>query len=374
LTDQGSPPRRSARQPDLGRRGYDRPRLDRAGSERARADRPRRVERQSRPPGWGQDAFGPDPDTDADLPPWAGPSVHASRPGGTRLRPPVPAPADDYDYDERVDAWEGDERPEWPDEPVPATPATPAAPGARPGRAQRSRRSGRRAAAARLRKSRRRVLRWCGIAIAVCVVAAVTAMILTHKDTPKLPYVTALQHGEFTSVPDTCTALSPAAIGQYLPGSHSTVQSLGAATDSECSFTVDGNHEFMILTLAAQSFQPFAAATGNGSASQNALDNFAADRVLLASPPKNSAVPKASVAPLTGLGKQAFVAVQVEHTGGIARDVATVTVLERNDVLTVSVSAQESHGFGPVPVSTLQGDAQAVAASLLRKALAQPTA
>jgi hypothetical protein len=327
------------------------------------------MERQSRPPGWGQDAF--EPDTDTDLPPWAGPSIHATRPGGTRLRPPAQVPADDYDDEsgERVDAWEGDERPEWPDEPVPA-----AAPDARPGRPQRSRRSGRRAAAARLRKSRRRVLRWCGIAIAVCVVAAVTAMIVTHKDTPKLPYVTSLQHGEFTSVPDTCTALSAAAIGRYLPGSHSTVQSLGSATDSECSFTVDGNHEFMILTLGAQSFQPFAAATGNGSASQNALDNFTADRVLLASPPKHSAVPKASVAPLPGLGKQAFVAVQIEHTGGIARDVATVTVLERNDVLTVSVSAQESHGFGPVPVSTLQGDAQAVAASLLRKALTQPTA
>jgi hypothetical protein len=334
------------------------------------------MERQSRPPGWGQDAF--EPDTDTDLPPWAGPSIHAIRPGGTRLRPP--APADDYDYDtaDRVDAWEGDERPQWPDEPdrgVPVGPRVgrPDRPG-QPGRAQRSRRLGRRAAATRLRKSRRRVLRWCGIAIAVCVVGAVTAMIVTRKNTPKLPYVTSLQHGEFTSVPNACTVLSSAEIGRYLPGSHSTVQSQDTATYSECSFTVDANHNFMILTLGAQSFQPFAAATGDGSASQNALDNFTADRVLLASPPRHSAVPKATIGTLAGLGQRAFVAVQIEHTGGIARDVATVTVLERNDVLTVSVSAQESHGFGPVSVGTLQGDAQAVAASLLKKAQTQPTA
>ncbi len=358
MTEQGTPPRRSARQPDLGRRDYDRQRPD-----RARADRPRRVERQARPPGWDQDAFGPD--TDADLPPWAGPSVHATRPGGTRLRPP--APADDYDPGDRVDPWEGDEPPEWPDEPIPA-----GAPGG--GRPQRTRRSGRRAAAARLRKSRRRVLRWSGIAVVLCIVAAGAALILTHKTTPKLPYVTSLLHGEFKSVPDACTALSPAVIGQYLPGSHTTVQPLATSTDSECSFTVDGNHNFLILTLGAESYQPFAAATGNGSASQNALDNFAVARALLADPPKHSAVPKAVISPLTGIGQRAFLAIQVEHTGGIARDVATVTVLERNDVLTVSMSAQENRGFGPVPIGTLQADAQAVAGSLLKKALAQPTA
>jgi hypothetical protein len=368
LTDQGTPPRRSARQPDLGRRGYDRPRPDRAGTERprpdrARADRPRRVERQGRPPGWDQGAFGPD--TDADLPPWAGPSIHATRPGGTRLRPP--APAEDYDPAERVDPWEGDEPPEWPEEPVPArAPAD--------GRPQRGRRSGRRAAAARLRKSRRRVLRWSGIAVVLCVVAAGTAMILTHKTTPKLPYVTTLQRGEFKSVPNTCGVLGAAGVGQYLPGSHSTVQSQDTATDSECSFTADGNHNFLILTLGGQAFEPFAAATGDGSASQNALDNFRVDRALLADPPKHSAVPKATISSLTGLGQLAFLAIQIEHTGGIARDVATVTVLERNDVLSVSMSAQESGGFGPVAIGTLAADAQAVARSLLTKARAQPTA
>jgi hypothetical protein len=378
LAEQGSPPRRSSRQPDLGRRGYDRPRPDRASAERprpdrasterprterARPDRPRRVERQNRPPGWEQDAFGAD--TDAHLPPWAGPSIHATRPAGTRLRPPPPA--DDYDPGDRADPWEGDEPPEWPDEPIPA--AVPAG-----GRPPRARRSGRRAAAARLRKSRRRVLRWCGIAIVVCIVAAGTALILTHKTTPKLPYVTSLLHGEFQSVPDTCTALSAAAIGQYLPGSHNTVQSQATATDSECSFTVDGNHNFLILTLGAQSFQPFAAASGDGSASQNALDNFRADRALLAKPPKHSAVPKAEISPLAGLGQLAFVAIQLQHAGGIARDVAIVTVLERNDIITASISAQESGGFGPVAIGTLQADAQAVAGSLLKKALAQPTA
>src|SRR5215472_10712290 len=124
----------------------DRPRPDRPHPDRARrADRDRR----DRQPGWEQyGAFGPD--TDTELPPWAGPAIYPARPGGTRLRPPP----DDYQRGEHPDPWAGDEPPAWPEEaPRPAE-----APGAPPGR----RRGGRRAAAARLRKSRRRVLRWCG--------------------------------------------------------------------------------------------------------------------------------------------------------------------------------------------------------------------
>ena len=365
MTDQGPPPRRSARQPDLGRRGYNRqPTPDHPREERPRPERLRRHERPERPDGWDQYAgFGPD--TETDVPPWAGPSVYAAKPGGTRLRPPAPRP-EEY---ERADAdpWEGDEPPQWPEEeePRPAAPAAPARP---------DRRAGRRAAAARLRKSRRRVLRWTGVAIVVCVIAAGVAAIVTHKNSTSLPYVTSLQKGEFKSVPNTCRVLPAATLSQYLPGSRSTVQAQNSSTFSECSFTVDSKPNFLVLTISAQSFEPFAAASGDGSASQNALDGFSADRGLLAQPPKHSPLPKATIGPLTGLGKRAYVAIQLEHTGGIARDVATVAVLYHNAIVTVTMSGQESGGYGPVAVGTLQADAQAVARLVLQQVRAQPTA
>jgi hypothetical protein len=365
LTDQGSPPRRSARQPDLGRRGYDRqPTADRPRADRPRPERLRRPDRHERPAGWeGHGGF--EPDTDTDLPPWAGPSVHATRPGGTRLRPPAPRP-EDYERD-HDDPWAGDEPPQWPEEDVrPAE--VPAAPP--PG----GRRAGRRATAARLRKSRRRVLRWTGIAIVVCVIAAGVTLIVTHKDTPKLPYVTSLLKGEFKSVPNTCSVLPAATLSQYLPGSRSTVQAVNSATQSECSFTVDSKPNFLVLTISAQSYLPLASASGNGSASDNALDGYTAQQALLIQPPKHSPLPKASIGPLTGIGQRAYVAVQLEHTGGIARDVATVAVLERNAIVTVTMSGQESGGFGPVAVGTLQADARAVAGLVLKQVLAQPTA
>lgn len=363
MTEQGSPPRRSARQPDLGRRGYDRqPSSDRPRTDRPRPERLARGERRDRPGRWDEyGAFGPD--TDAELPPWAGPSVHPVRPGSTRLRQ---RPAGDYEGVDRTDPWDGEEAPQWPDEEPPAPD-----PAARPAT---GRRSGRRAAAARLRKSRRRVLRWCGIAIVVCVVAAGIAAIVTHKSPSRLPYVTSLLKGEFKSVPNACTVLPAATLGQYLPGSHTQVQSADSSADSECSFTADKRPNFLVLTVGAQSFQPFAAASGNGSASQTALDNYIGARGLLLQPPKHSPLPRASITNLSGLGQHAYLAIQLEHIGGIARDVATVSVLYRNAIVTVSMSAQESGGYGPVAIGTLQADAQAVARSVLQKVQAGPTA
>jgi hypothetical protein len=335
---------------------------DRPVADRPRPERLRRPERHERPPaGWDQ--YGPD--TDTELPPWAGPSVHATRPGGARLRPPPPR-ADDHEPSEYADPWAGEEPPEWPEE-APQPAEAPAPP-------RSGRRSGRRAAAARLRKSRRRVLRWTGVAIAVCVIAAGVAAIITHHSTPKLPYVTSLLKGEFKSVPDTCKVLPAATLRQYLPGPASTVQPSDTATASECSFTMDSKPNFLVLTISAQSYQPFAAATGNGSASQNALDSFTTSKALLIQPPKHAPLPKATISPLTGLGQQAYAGIQVGHTGGIKRDVATVSVLERNAVVTVTMSGQESGGYGPVAVGTLEADAKAVAGLVLAQQLKQPKA
>jgi hypothetical protein len=68
-------------------------------------------------------------------------------------------------------------------------------------------------------------------------------------------------------------------------------------------------------------------------------------------------------------------ALQNERVSGIVTDVVTVVIRERNVVVTASMSVQESgHGFGPVPVSTLQAGAQAAAKAMLAKVMTQPTA
>jgi hypothetical protein len=397
VAQQGSPPGRPPREPGLGRRGHGRERADRAdradqlerpersdrperharadrpdeGYRRERADRRDRPSRPARPPGWSQyDAF--DQEAETELPPWAGPLVQPQRAAGTRVRRPAGRVEEYVPPDEHPDVWEGEERPEWPEEEPPAQ----SQPAPRPGR-----RSGRRAAAARLRKSRRRVYLWCGVAIVVCVIAATVTYGLTNHSPAKLPYVTSLQKGEFESVPDSCTAVSPAVLNQYLPATGSSgaahrnvVATQSTSTDSQCSFTVDVKPSFLLLTVGAQSYQPFAAASGDGSASDNALDQFGAAKQTLARPPKKSPLPPATITSLSGLGTQAFLAVALEHVGRIRDDVVTVIALDRNVIITVELTAQDSGGYGPVVVSTLEAGARAAASNVLAKALTQPTA
>jgi hypothetical protein len=347
------------RGPDRSRRG------DRQRPARADRQRPGRADRyEPDRAAWRQlDPFGPGSDTDADLPPWAGPAIYPRRPTGTLRRPAAPRHHDDTDdTDDRglADDLDGEQ----------AQPGVLAE-----GKTRSGRRRGR-AAAARLRKSRRRVYRWCGVAIAVCVVVAGILAIVTHHSPKPLPYVTSLQHGEFTSVPNACGSVSTSLLNQFLPGSGRTSTStLASSTDSQCSFTVDSKPNFIVLEVQAQSYQPFAAAAADGSATGNAQDNFALAQLGLAHPPKKSPLPPAQITKVTGLGQQAFMALQHARVAGIATDIVTVVIRERNVVITASLSGQESgHGFGPVPVSTLQAGARAAAGAVLAKVMTQPTA
>jgi hypothetical protein len=358
VAQQGSPPRRPSRQLEPGYAG----RHDGA----PRPDELRRGERPD-PNRWqGVDPFAPD--ADADLPPWAaGPSYRPPRPAGT-LRRPAASPLDGdegyYDAPDRYRHAAGGDEGELPG-------------AGRPGRA--SRRRGR-AAAARLRKSRRRVYRWCGIAIVACVIAAGIAAYLTHHSPKPALYVTSLLPGEFRSVPNACGSVSMTVLNQYLPepGRTSTSE-LSGSTDSQCSFTVDRKPTFVVLEVTAQAYQPFAAASAAGSApgsaSANAQDNYALVMQGLKMPPKGSPLSPAQIAALPATGQQAFVAVQREHVSGIVSERVTIVVRDRNVLITVWESGQESgHGFGPVPVSTLQAGAEAAARDVLVKAHAQPTA
>jgi hypothetical protein len=213
-----------------------------------------------------------------------------------------------------------------------------------------------------------------------CVIAAgITAFVTHHTPKPAL-YVTSLQPGEFKSVPNACASVTTTVLDQYLPGPGRTSTSeLSDSTESQCSFTIDRKPLLLVLEVTAQAYQPFAAATAAGSApgsaSANAQDNYALVRQDLTLPPKRSPLSAAEIAVLPGTGQQAFVAVQREHVKGIDSVLVTVVIRERNVLVTVSESGQESgHGFGPVPDSTLQAGAEAAAKAVLAKARAEPTA
>ena len=365
MAQQGFPPGRHSREPEAAPpSGYDRaPRPERSRRpDRQRPDRQRPDRQRPDRAGWQQaDPFAPEPDTDSDLPPWAGPIGHPGRPTGTLRRPVTTRAFDDGDYQE------------------PASDDPDSEPGQASGPAGRVPRSGRRrgrAAATRLRKSRRRVYRWGGIAIVACVIAAGVVALVTHHSPKPTLYVTALQHSEFKSVPSACGSVSTAVLNQFMPATGRTSTSeQDSRTDSQCSFTVDAKPNFLVLEVQAASYEPFAAATGDGSATANAQDNFVLAQLGLAHPLKNSPLPAAQISKLTGLGQQAFMAFQNEHVSGISTDVVTVVIRERNAIITAIMSGQESgHGFGPVPVPTLQAGAKAAAKAMLAKVMAEPTA
>lgn len=362
MAQQGSPPRRSSglsgsgRSDGPGRRGRAaapgrQPQRDwpsRAesadvadrGDSAGRPSRPSRAERES----WRQH----DPfiaRDDGDLPPWAGPSIYPTGPGGSRLRPPAAEP----------------------DEPGQGD-------GGRPGGRQRRRGRGR-AAAARLRKSRRRVYIWCGTAIAVAMIVAVVAVIHgLPKPAPHSDFVTTLQAGEFRSVPSACGSVSPALLSQYLPGQSRKVTPSGTGgAASQCSFTVDAKPVFRVLQVTMEAYRPSGLAAGDGSATANANGTFLLTQQHLAHPGKKAPLPAAQMTQLTGLGGQAFSALQIIHASKTVTDLVTVLAIDHNVVVTVSLQAQASgQGFGPVSVAALRAGTLAVSRAVMAKIVAQP--
>jgi hypothetical protein len=277
---------------------------------------------------------------ESELPPWAGPNIYPTGPGGTRIRPPEPEA----------------------EEPAPEA----AAP----------RRRGRgRAAAARLRKSRRRVYVWCGTAIVLAVIVAGVAILHGlpgHKSKPT--FISTFQAGEYKTVPSACTTVSSALLSQNLAGSARKVTPASTGSgQSQCSFTVDAKPVFRVLEVTIQAFQPSLIAAGNGSATDSATDSYLASRNQLAAPGKRSPLPAAQVTALTGLGQQGLSALQVIRASHAVTDLLTVIARDHNVIATVSLQAQASGGgFGPVSVSSLRAGALAVCKAVLAKALAQP--
>jgi hypothetical protein len=299
------------------------------------------------------DAF--DDSLDEDVPPWAGPGIYPAGPGRRERRPPPP-----------------DERRAGPPGTGEQLAGPPEADGeARPREPGPDRIQGRRAAA-RARKSRRRVLAGAGL-IGVIVLAVVLGL------TGNLPWqgnpapsasdglVTTFQPGEFRSVPNACNAVSAGTLGLYLPGKVSRVaQSLSGATQSECTWTLDVRPDFRVLTVNSQAYTPSLLSSGDGSATFGAMDAYAQQLLTLQNPPRSSRAPRAQLGAAVGLGRDAFTALQAFHVGGDTTDEVTVVVRDRNVLIIVTMQGQQhGGGFGPVPAATLRAGALAAAHDVL---------
>lgn len=421
MTEQGRPPR----QP-----GYPgRPGRPRSGREPSRT-------------GWQTlDPFGERAENDSDLPPWAVPGgiapnwarrpvrrppehpgdervgpgdrtfgdPRAARPGAAPPRTAVPRPrpapprrapdlagpyGDPLQYDEPA----GYRRPPGYDEPGDYQPRR----GRRPAAAQdsgydeygeddhdgdqpagrRLRRPGRtRAAAARRRRSKRRLLTWGSVAILIVVLVG-GGLYLTRGHPKGSLYVRTLLKGEFRSVPSACKVLSAGALRQAMAGTPMVQPVTGVQGQSECTYTVDVKPAFRILQIQEQAYQPsLAVATGDGSATANAVWNFGWTKDQLAKPPKHAAWSAAKFSPVSRLGGQAVsrlggqaVSAFQASVGKVATDRVTVLVRYRNVLIQVWAQAQEGGGFGPVPVADLRSAALTAARAAFAAVQHQPTA
>ncbi len=377
---QGTPPRRSTRQPANGRRGYQDGGYQEGGYQDGAYEdgayedggyQDGGHQDGGHQDGGYQDGTGPgrydqpgQPNLDdydgydEDPPPWAGQSIYPNGPGRKELRPP---PARSARQAARRSGpasqdWPEDEEEEdWPQEAWP--------------REEGGQSRGRRAAT-RARKSRRRLLLGSGLIVvaAVVVLAALGKLPFQHQAAPSADsgLVTTLQPGEFRSVPNACTAVSAATLSQYLPGKIPHVAQSQGRTQSQCTWTLDARPNFRVLSVSSQAYAPSLLASGNGSATFSAIDAYTQQLQTLRSPPKSSKAPRAQLGSAVGLGRYAFTALQVFHVGGDVTDEVTVVVRDRNVLINVTMQGQlRGGGFGPVSVATLRAAALAAAHEVL---------
>ena len=226
-------------------------------------------------------------------------------------------------------------------------------------------------AAARSRRRSRITWVWAGAAVAVVlIVAAVVVKLNGHQAAPVSHdgFVTTFQRGEFKTVPNSCTAVTSATLGQYLPGKRRMVapRSLNGSAQSLCNWTLDAPPLYRVLEVSAQAYSPSGLATGNGSATQAAVDAYQQDLATLRHPLRATHLPPATVTALHGLGTAAFAALQVVQTRGISTDLETVVARAHNVVIIVVM--QGPHGrsgrYRAASQSELQSGAIAAATDI----------
>jgi len=285
----------------------------------------------------------------ADYPMGSWPPPGPPPPPGAPLPPGLPPPPGPPE-DEQVPPWAG---PDAEADEAPSDP--PRAPG---GRAQR--------AAARRRR------RWLVMIAGLVVVAGgVTAAVVVPGGPAPAPVVpggliTTFQPGELQTVPDACGTVPAATVQHYLPGQVKRASPLpiDGSAESACDWTIDQAPVYRLLELNLLAYAPNGLASGDGSATQAAMDAYAQAMQDLQHPSRHSADPRATVSTLSGLGNEAFTATQVFRRGGAVTDVATVVVRYHNVIVTATLNGLEHSNrgtYGPVSLPQLSAAALAFA-------------
>ncbi len=231
---------------------------------------------------------------------------------------------------------------------------------------------GRRArAAARTRRARRKYI-WGGALAVVLLIAAWAGYRLLRHSAPGPAtggLVTSFLPGEFRTVPDACTAVTPATLRAYLPGHRRTIapRSLDGSAQSLCDWTLDAKPLYRVLEVTVQAYSPSGLASGDGSATFAAGDAYAQAGQQLTHPPKATHLPRAALSRIPGLGSSAFAAAQLPRAGPTS--LVTVVVRDRNVLVTVVSEGPAGRRGGYTPAAAPQ--LQAAAAAAARDILAQ---
>jgi hypothetical protein len=188
--------------------------------------------------------------------------------------------------------------------------------------------------------------------------------------------VTSFLPGELQQVPNACSAVPGAMLGQYLPGQLKVaVPPLNTGANSQCTWTLDKQPMYRVLEVDMTAYSPNALVTsGNGSATFAAEYAYAEFESAKQQPGPRSGQPKATITDLPGLpggnDTSGFEATQVFTVSGAITDVATVYVRYRNVIVTVVLNGLDHANkgtYGPVSMSDISSAAQTVAQEVTGK-------
>ena len=229
-------------------------------------------------------------------------------------------------------------------------------------------RSARGRASASAGRGRRTVYIWAGALVAVLLIVAGVGYEYLHRPSPQPApdsLVTTFQPGEFTTVPNACSAVTAATLNQYLPGQRRVVtpKSLYGSAQSLCDWTLDAKPMYRVLQVTVRAYAPSGLASGNGSATAAAKDAYQQAGLQKTHPPKATRLPKATVSQVAGVGDTAFAALQVPSAGGATTNLLTVVVRDHNVLITVVCQGPGRPGRGYAASAPAQLQAAAVASA-----------
>ena len=227
---------------------------------------------------------------------------------------------------------------------------------------------GARARRALMRKRRRSFVAIGGAVVIIAAVLVVVFVTRGGNQAAVIPndFITTFQPGELEQVPNACEVIPAATVQQYLPGKVKQAAPLpiNGKLGSACNWTVDHQPVYRLLELSMQAYAPNGLASGNGSATNAARDVYTQTLQNLQNPPRRSVSAGATVTMQSGIGNEAFSAMQVFHVGGAVSDEATVVIRFHNVIVTVEVSGLERSNkghYGPVDKTQLASAALAFA-------------